>query len=260
MANVDKKYAKPKSFFFNRSHTMHGKPTESAQRSLPDTASLERGNSFKKFSNSFKGKIRKLYSLFESSKSSSRLPNEKAPQHTSRLKNTKSFGSSRRGGGGCSSIKLPGTDDRIVVYFTSLRGIRRTYEDCYTVRMIFKGFRVWVDERDISMDMAYKKELQNIVGCNEKPLSLPQVFIGGKHMGGADVIRQFYETGELARILKGYPKMLPGFACDYCGGVRFMLCTNCSGSRKVFDENERELKRCLECNENGLIRCPRCCS
>ncbi|KAM2791578.1 hypothetical protein PS2_003347 [Malus domestica] len=31
------------------------------------------------------------------------------------------------------SIRLPGTDNRIVVYFTSLRGVRRTYEDCYAV-------------------------------------------------------------------------------------------------------------------------------
>ncbi|PKI62713.1 hypothetical protein CRG98_016888 [Punica granatum] len=109
------------------------------------------------------------------------------------------------------------------------------------------------------MDLAYKKELQNVLR-NEKIVTLPQVFIGGKYMGGADVIRQLYETGELTKIIAGYPKMAPGFVCDSCGDVRFMPCTNCNGSKKVFDEDEEELKRCLECNENGLIRCPHCCS
>ena len=33
-------------------------------------------------------------------------------------------------------------EDKIVIYFTSLRGIRKTYEDCCSVRMIFRGFRV----------------------------------------------------------------------------------------------------------------------
>lgn len=265
MANFDDNYefpAKPKSSLFNRSVTMHTKPMEPSAKPYLNKPSLERGGSFKKLynsiesfmttSDSFKGKVRKLCSLFESSKSTSESP----AQWPSKLKPTKSIGSSR---GSWSWIRLPGTEDRIVVYFTSLRGIRRTYEDCYAVRMIFRGFRVWVDERDVSMDLAYKKELQCVLG-KEKPVSLPQVFVGGKYIGGADVIRQFYETGELVKILSGYPKMAPGFVCDFCGDMRFMPCTNCSGSKKIFDEDEEELKRCLECNENGLIRCPHCCS
>lgn len=261
MANVDDKYGfsgKSNSSLFNRSLTVHTQPMEPSAKPHPhlNNPSLERGGSMKKLynsiesfmptSNSFKGKVKKLRDLFESAKSPSRSPNESPTQLPSRLKPTK-------------SIRLPGTDDRIVVYFTSLRGIRRTFEDCYAVRMIFRGFRVWVDERDISMDLAYKKELQSVLG-NEKPVSLPQVFVGGKYIGGADVIRQLYETGELMKILSGYPKMAPGFVCEFCGDVRFMPCTNCSGSKKVFDEDEGELKRCLECNENGLIRCPHCCS
>lgn len=209
-------------------------------------------------SNSFKGKVKKLRTLFESSKPSGRTPDEtQSPQSqsSSRLKPAKSVDPIFNLD---SSIRLPGTEDRIVLYFTSLRGIRRTFEDCYSVRMIFRGFRVWVDERDISMDLAYKKELQSVLG--DKNVSLPQVFFGGKYLGGADVIKQLCETGELAKLLAKYPKMAPGFVCDYCGDVRFVPCTNCSGSRKVFDEDEGELKRCLECNENGLIRCPDCCS
>ncbi|XP_010273192.1 PREDICTED: uncharacterized protein At5g39865-like [Nelumbo nucifera] len=155
-------------------------------------------------------------------------------------------------------IRLPGTEDRIVLYFTSLRGIRRTYEDCCTVRTIFKGFRVPVDERDISMDSAYRKELQSVLG--EKTVSLPKVFIRGKYIGGADEIRQLHEVGELAKLFKGFPVREPGFVCGSCGDARFVPCLNCNGSRKVFDEEEEQLRRCPECNENGLIRCPDCSS
>nr|GLL24899.1 uncharacterized protein At5g39865-like [Ipomoea trifida]GMC90561.1 Thioredoxin-like fold protein [Ipomoea batatas]GME12987.1 Thioredoxin-like fold protein [Ipomoea batatas] len=156
-----------------------------------------------------------------------------------------------------SPWRLPGTEDRVVIYFTSLRGIRRTFEDCYTARMIVKGFRVNLDERDISMDNAYKKELQNVLG--EKNPTLPQIFIKGKHIGGAEVIRQLNETGELVRLLRGLMTRPPGYVCQCCGDVRFIPCSNCDGSRKLFDEDEGQLRKCPECNENGLVRCPICC-
>ena len=49
------------------------------------------------------------------------------------------------------------------------------------------------------MDSAYRKELQSVLGA--KNVSLPQVFIKGKYVGGADVIKQLFETGELAKVL-----------------------------------------------------------
>lgn len=157
-----------------------------------------------------------------------------------------------------NSLCLSGTEDRIVLYFTSLRGIRKTYEDCCTVRMIFRGFRVAVDERDISMDSAYRKELQNVLGG--KAMSLPQVFIRGKHVGGADEVKQIHEIGELGKLLDGFQVQELGFGCKNCGDVRFMPCQNCNGSKKVFEEEEGRLRKCPDCNENGLIRCPICCS
>ncbi|KAK2987340.1 hypothetical protein RJ640_023641 [Escallonia rubra] len=157
-----------------------------------------------------------------------------------------------------SEFYLLGNDDRIVLYYTSLRGIRKTYEDCCTVRMILKAFRVYVDERDISMDSAYRKELQGVFGGKE--FSLPQVFIRGKYVGGADEIKQLHEAGELVKLLEGFPAKDPGFVCHNCGDARFVPCANCNGSRKVFEEEEGKLKRCPDCNENGLIRCPSCCS
>lgn len=156
-----------------------------------------------------------------------------------------------------SCLQLPGTEDKVVIYFTSLRGIRKTYEDCCSVRMILRGFRVPVDERDISMDSEFKKELQNaLLG---KALTLPQVFIRGKYVGGAEEVKQLHEVGELANLLEGFPVQDPRFVCPGCGDARFIPCLNCNGSRKVFKEEEGELRRCLDCNENGLIRCPGCC-
>ena len=152
---------------------------------------------------------------------------------------------------------LPGTEDRIVFYCTSLRGIRKTYEDCCSVRMILRCFRVAVDERDISMDSSYRKELQNLLGG--KAVTLPQVFIRGKHVGNAEELKKLNESGELARLLRGFPIQDPGFVCENCGDARFVPCPNCNGSRKVFEEKEGELRRCPDCNENGLIRCPGCC-
>ncbi|KAL2320682.1 hypothetical protein Fmac_029651 [Flemingia macrophylla] len=154
--------------------------------------------------------------------------------------------------------RLPGTEDRIVLYCTSLRGIRKTYEDCCSVRMILRGFRVAVDERDISMDSSYRKELQDALGG--KGVTLPQVFIRGKYVGNAEEMKHLNESGELARLLEGFPTQDPGFVCDNCGDARFVPCTNCNGSRKVFQNGEGGLRRCSYCNENGLIRCPGCCS
>ncbi|PON69798.1 Glutaredoxin [Parasponia andersonii] len=278
MADCGKKLElseKPRFSFFNRSLSMY--PAASAMDSplKPHLQTpLERTSSFSKLynsiesvrstSNSIKGKVKKLCSIFETTATAKALPSpsDEPPQSqlSSKLKPSKSIGPDCRISSflTSSTIRLPGTEDRIVVFLTSLRGIRRTYEDCYAVRTIFRGFRVWVDERDISMDSAYRIELQSVLG--NKNVGLPQVFIRGNYVGGAEVIKQLFETGELAKILEGFPVREPGFRCESCGDVRFVPCLNCSGSRKVFDEDKGMLKRCLECNENGLIRCPDCCS
>ncbi|CAK9164173.1 unnamed protein product [Ilex paraguariensis] len=157
------------------------------------------------------------------------------------------------------SISLQGAENRIVVYFTSLRVVRSTFEDCNTVRTILRGFRVKIDERDLSMDPSFLEELQRILGQLEKTkLTLPRVFIGGRYIGGADEIRQLHETGELKKFVEGLPAAQPG-TCEACGGYRFVLCDECSGSHKCYSE-KIGFKSCTACNENGLIRCPSCSS
>ncbi|KZV27344.1 hypothetical protein F511_02453 [Dorcoceras hygrometricum] len=164
--------------------------------------------------------------------------------------------------GSCSLVSvgddchLVGADDSIVLYYTSLRGIRKTFEDCCSVRVILRSFRVCVDEKDISMDQSYRKELQGALK-GQTP-SLPQVFVKGKHIGGVEEIKLLNETGELANLLEGFPLMDLGFVCKNCGDARFLPCSNCNGSRKVYEE-EGNLRRCPDCNENGLVRCSGCC-
>ncbi|KAJ8769774.1 hypothetical protein K2173_007634 [Erythroxylum novogranatense] len=155
------------------------------------------------------------------------------------------------------SILIPGADKRIVVYFTSLRVVRSTFEDCRAVRSILRGFRVSIDERDLSMDSAFLSELHQIFGGGgQTKLNLPRVFIGGRYMGGADEIRQLHECGELKKFVDGLPPAEPG-VCDVCGGYRFVLCEECSGSHKLYIE-KMGFKTCTVCNENGLVRCPTC--
>ncbi|CAI0415700.1 unnamed protein product [Linum tenue] len=149
--------------------------------------------------------------------------------------------------------------DCIVLYFTSLRVVRRTFEDCYAVRSILRGFRVPIDERDLSMDGKYLGEVQEILGTSGK-VALPVVLIGGRCIVGLDEIRELHESGELKQIIAGlFPPTAVAASneCDLCGGLRFVLCEECSGSHKIYSE-KHGFRSCTACNVNGLVRCPDC--
>ncbi|XP_068636617.1 uncharacterized protein At5g39865-like [Aristolochia californica] len=164
----------------------------------------------------------------------------------------------------------PHGEDKVVFYFTSLRGIRKTYEDCCRVSLILKGFGVRVDERDVSMHHRFREELDEILG--EGSRSLPQLFVKGRYLGSADAVKQLHEVGELEKILEDCELVEDGASvCESCGDVGFINCETCYGSCKVFYEDEEEyddeggggggggFERCPDCNENGIIRCPACC-
>ncbi|KAI3970669.1 hypothetical protein MKX01_024316 [Papaver californicum] len=138
--------------------------------------------------------------------------------------------------------------DKVVIYFTSLRGVRKTYEDCCYVRMILKGSGFRIDERDVSMHKEFREELIELLG-DESNGKLPK-------------------DGKLQNVLKGCEVGKEG-VCEMCSDVRFIPCGSCSGSCKIYCEEEDDggikigghgvFQRCPYYNENGIVRCPVCC-
>ncbi|PWA58765.1 Glutaredoxin [Artemisia annua] len=156
---------------------------------------------------------------------------------------------------------IPGAEKRVVLYTTSLRVVRSTFEACKTVNSILRAFRVSIDERDLSMDSNYLSELQSIMTenneeCEKTNLTLPKVFIGGRYIGGAEEVKMLHESGELKKYIEELPAVRNG-VCELCGDFRFVLCDECRGSHKCYSEKSG-FRSCSLCNENGLIRCLAC--
>lgn len=150
----------------------------------------------------------------------------------------------------------PGGENAIVIYTTTLRGIRKTFEDCNKVRSILESYDVHMLERDISMDAGFKEELRKLMGTKE--VKVPMVFVKGRLIGGVDEVVKLEEEEKLGVVLEGIQRARSG--CEGCGGLRFVMCVECNGSCKVLDkEQKKKTVRCGQCNENGLIQCPICC-
>ncbi|KAF7116431.1 hypothetical protein RHSIM_RhsimUnG0029400 [Rhododendron simsii] len=58
----------------------------------------------------------------------------------------------------------PGGIDSVVLYTTGLRGIRKTFEDCNSIKFLLDSFRVLYSERDISMHSVFREELWMTLG------------------------------------------------------------------------------------------------
>ncbi|XP_008784233.1 uncharacterized protein LOC120112118 [Phoenix dactylifera] len=149
----------------------------------------------------------------------------------------------------------PGGENVVILYTTTLRGIRKTYEDCNAVRCAIESHDVRTVERDISMDSGYREELRLLMG--EKEVRVPVVFVKGRLIGGAEEVLELEEEGKLGLLLEGIPRAESW--CKGCGGMRFVMCMDCNGSCKVLDREQKKMVRCGRCNENGLIHCPLCC-
>ncbi|XVE68572.1 hypothetical protein DITRI_Ditri09bG0078900 [Diplodiscus trichospermus] len=149
----------------------------------------------------------------------------------------------------------PGGDGSVIFYTTTLKGIRKTFEDCNSVRFILESFRVIFYERDISMHTEYKEELWRILDGKVMP---PRLFIKGRYIGGAEEVLALHEQGKLKTLFHGIPVDRSNTPCEGCGGVRFVLCFKCNGSHRIIADDGLSCK-CDQCNENGLIICPICC-
>jgi len=158
----------------------------------------------------------------------------------------------------------PGGGEGLIVYTTSLQGVRRTYEDCMRVRAIMEQQGVVVDERDVSLDAGVLSELKELLQ-DEASVAPPRVFVKGRYLGGAAEVTAMNENGKLGRVLRWARVERVGeegrLTCEGCGGARWLPCFECGGSCKVAAvgaaKGER-WERCVKCNENGLIRCPVC--
>uniref|UniRef100_A0A670ZIR0 Glutaredoxin and cysteine rich domain containing 1 n=1 Tax=Pseudonaja textilis TaxID=8673 RepID=A0A670ZIR0_PSETE len=153
---------------------------------------------------------------------------------------------------------------RIVIYTTSLRVVRTTFERCELVRKIFQNHRVKFEEKNIALNGDYGKELgERCRKVGEVPL-VPVAFIEGQYLGGAEKILSMNESGELQDLLTKIERVQHPHECLSCGGFGFLPCSMCHGSkmsmfRNRFTDSFKAL-RCTACNENGLQRCQNCMS
>ncbi|XP_065858975.1 uncharacterized protein At5g39865-like [Euphorbia lathyris] len=163
----------------------------------------------------------------------------------------------------------PNGENRVVIYTTTLRGIRETFDACNGVRAAIGGFGVSICERDVSMDRGFREELRDLMKGKEKEkqMGLPRVFVKGRYIGGKDEVMKIVEEGLMSELLNGLPKKKVGDVCDGCGDVRFLPCFSCNGSSKLVMVIKEELRgmqgrrvvvKCPDCNENGLMLCPIC--
>ncbi|KAK1430672.1 hypothetical protein QVD17_13594 [Tagetes erecta] len=170
---------------------------------------------------------------------------------------------------GFEELCPPKGENKVVIYTTTLRGVRKTFEACNAVRMVLEGSGVLFSERDVSMDRGFRDELWELMKGKDKcEFVPPRVFVKGRYVGGCDEVLKIVEEGCLGQLLEGLPKMKPGYVCESCGGARFLPCVGCNGSCKVVmilkkDVDGNELgktvtAKCRDCNENGLVRCPIC--
>lgn len=149
----------------------------------------------------------------------------------------------------------PGGERAVVLYTTSLRGIRKTYEDCNFVRSVLESYNVCVAERDVSMDLGLREELRKLMG-GSREAKMPVLFVKGRMVGGAEEVLKLEEERKMEVLMEGVPKARKN--CGQCGGMRFVLCEDCNGSCKVLDEGKKKKVKCGSCNENGLVYCPSC--
>ncbi|XP_045887086.1 glutaredoxin domain-containing cysteine-rich protein 1 isoform X2 [Micropterus dolomieu] len=161
-----------------------------------------------------------------------------------------------------NSMELSLEFGRIVIYTTSFRVVRTTFERCELVRKIFQNHRVKFVEKNIALDCEYGKELEERCKRVGEPPSLPVVFVAGHYLGGAEKILGMNESGELQDLLTKIERVQLPQTCQTCGGFAFVPCPMCHGSkmsvfRNCFTDSFKALK-CTSCNENGLQPCVSC--
>ncbi|KAJ0234960.1 Glutaredoxin family protein [Hirschfeldia incana] len=151
----------------------------------------------------------------------------------------------------------PGGEESVVFYTTTLRGIRKTFDDCNMIRFLLDSFKVKYYERDVSMHVRYREELRRISEGTEVVLP-PVLFVKGRCIGGAQRVLGLHEQGKFRGLFDGVP-LAGDTPCGRCDGFRFLMCEGCRGSRRIVSSDGSRVQ-CLLCNENGLVVCVDCSS
>ncbi|GAB6025065.1 hypothetical protein CHUAL_010501 [Chamberlinius hualienensis] len=203
--------------------------------------------------------------------------------------NQKDYGRSERG--------------RVVVYTTTNGIVRQTFQRCLRVNTILATLLINFEERNVFLRKSYLVELNqrmsNVINSNEESQRyihrqqlpsdrtkrrfsngsdvsdggeddvdvgldlVPQVFVDGKHLGGAERVDTLNEIGLLKKILQPYKRLNANLVCEMCGNYRLLLCRYCNGSKKsrhnLFTEIGLQVPlKCTSCDENGLVTCHYC--
>jgi glutaredoxin 3 len=82
----------------------------------------------------------------------------------------------------------------IVIYTTFLCGY------CHRAKRLLKSKGVEFTEHDVTFDAAQRREMAELAGGVR---TVPQIFIGGKHVGGSDDLAALEARGELDALLAG---------------------------------------------------------
>ncbi|CAA3017740.1 Hop-interacting THI143 [Olea europaea subsp. europaea] len=140
---------------------------------------------------------------------------------------------------GFEKICPPNGEHTLVIYTTTLRGVRKTFEDCNAVRSAIEALGFLFFERDISMDKGFRDELKELLkGKDTSDMIPPKVFLKGRYIGGVEEVMRIVEEGSLGKLLQGLPRTRGGYVCEGCGGVRFLPCFTCNGSCKIVVNEE----------------------
>ncbi|CAL4978810.1 unnamed protein product [Urochloa decumbens] len=171
---------------------------------------------------------------------------------------------------GCPERRPPGaTGGGVVLYTTTLHGVRRTFDDCERARDLVHACAeaagvAAVDERDVSLHAGYLRELRDLLPAGEGSAP-PRLFVMGRYVGGADECAALADSGKLGEMMRWAKARgeacaaKDGRGCEGCGGARFVPCWECGGSCKVVVDGAADVvERCAKCNENGLMMCPIC--
>ena len=82
----------------------------------------------------------------------------------------------------------------VEIYTTQLCGF------CHRAKGLLKSKSVSFTEYDVSRDAAKRQEMMQRAKGGR---TVPQIFIGGKHVGGSDELAALERGGKLDKILKG---------------------------------------------------------